>query len=124
MVANERVIEVRPELKYIAPTRRAVRDHLAECGVAQTADAELMVSELVGNAIVHAGTEIKVTVWCAPDRAHVEVHDASPVVPQPQRRDPRSPGGHGLQIVDALAARWGVERIAGDGKRVWFEILA
>ncbi len=122
MVQSERVIEVQPELRHIAPTRRAVRELLSACGVTETQDAELMVSELVGNAIVHAGTAITVTVRCTADRTVVEVRDHSPVMPEPRRHEPVEPGGHGLRIVEALALRWGVERIANDGKTVWFEL--
>ena len=121
-VATEWVIDVQPELRCIAPTRVAVRNQLSACGFTQTADAELMVSELVGNAILHAGTEISVTVRCNTERTVVEVHDGSPVMPQPRAHEPLRPGGHGLRIVDALAPRWGVEAVAGDGKTVWFEV--
>lgn len=123
MVGSEWVIDVVPELRYIAPTRLAVRDQLFACGVVQTADAELMVSELIGNAILHAGTEISVTVRCTRERAVVEVHDGSPVLPEVRAHEPTRPGGHGLRIVDALAFRWGVEPTANDGKTVWFEVL-
>lgn len=78
MGTTERVIVVQPELRYIASTRQAVREELAACGVADTDDAELMVSELVGNAIVHAGTKITVTVRCTHERTVIGVHDHSP----------------------------------------------
>lgn len=123
MVGTVWVIEVEPELRCIAPTRAAVREHLSACGVEQTADAELMVSELVGNAIVHAGTDISVTVRCTQERATVEVHDGSSVMPEVRGHEPMRPGGHGLRIVEALALRWGVEQSAGHGKTVWFEVL-
>jgi anti-sigma regulatory factor (Ser/Thr protein kinase) len=122
MVATEWVIDVEPELRCIAPTRAAVRDQLSACGVAQTADAELMVSELVGNAIVHAGTEISVTVRCTRGRTIIEVHDGSSVLPEVRGYEPMRPGGHGLRIVEALASRWGVEPSPDDGKTVWFEV--
>ncbi len=123
MVGTEWVIDVQPELRCIAPTRAAVREQLSACGVAHTADAELMVSELVGNAIMHAGTEISVTVRCTEDRTIVEVHDGSSVMPELRGREPMRPGGHGLRIVEALASRWGVEPCEDDGKTVWFEML-
>jgi hypothetical protein len=31
-------------------------------------------------------------------------------------------GGHGLRMVDALSTRWGVDRVDGAGKSVWFEL--
>ena len=122
MDGSQWLIEVPPDLRHVGPTRLAVRDRLTECGVAEVAEAELMVSELIGNAIVHAGTEITVSVRCASDRALVEVHDGSPIIPQPKRPEVLRAGGLGLPIVQALALRWGVEPCAGDGKTVWFEV--
>src|SRR6478672_3311319 len=115
------MIDVQPELRCIAPTRVAVRNQLSACGFTHTADAELMVSELVGNAIMHAATPISVTVRCTPERTVVEVHDGSPVMPELRGHEPLRPGGHGLRIVEALAQRWGVRSCADDGKTVWFE---
>ena len=117
-------VDVEPELRSIGPTRLAVRDHLVGCGVSDVAGAELMVSELVGNAILHAGTEITVTVLCVAGRVRVEVHDGSSVLPEPQPDDPLRPGGYGLRIVQTLALAWGVTPIAAHGKNVWFELPA
>lgn len=122
MVATEWVMDVRPELKSIAPTRRAVRERLARCGVVDTADAELMVSELVGNAILHAATPIRVAVRCTEEKALVEVQDGSSVMPEARGHEPMRPGGHGLRIVDALSVRWGVRPCDTGGKIVWFEV--
>jgi hypothetical protein len=115
-------VDVEPELTSIGPTRLAVREHLVGCGVSDVAGAELMVSELVGNAIIHAGGEITVTVRVDDGRVRVEVHDGSRVLPEPQKDDPLRPGGYGLRIVQTLAFSWGVIPVAADGKTVWFEL--
>jgi anti-sigma regulatory factor (Ser/Thr protein kinase) len=87
--------------------------------------ARLVVSELVTNAIEHAGTELSVTVSRRGTRLHLSVRDGDPR--PPLLRDPNSgPSGHpdtdyrgrGLRIVHAAAAAWG-SMPTPDGKRVW-----
>ena len=51
----------------------------------------------------------------------VAVSDGDPHVPQMEPRLPTRVGGNGLRIVDALSNHWGVERVPGDGKTVWFD---
>ena len=84
-------------------------------------DAELLTSELVANAVLHARTAFRVSVDLDGDRLRVEVHDASDDAPVRRDPGPRATGGRGVLIVDALADRWGVEP-DGDGKAVWFEL--
>ena len=106
--------------------RQGVRAVAAAHGVDSSA-AELLVSELVGNAVRHssAGQDddavvLRVTVGGAALR--VELDDASehlPQVPSEQRQGAES--GRGLLLVTELATRWGAHAFAG-GKRVWFEV--
>ncbi|WP_046509245.1 ATP-binding protein, partial [Streptomyces odonnellii] len=49
----------------------------------------------------------------------IEVHDGSPVRPQPRTPDPEALDGRGLLLVDALADEWGVADRAGPGKMIW-----
>ena len=87
-------------------------------------DAKLLVTELVANAIKHAGGGIQ-TVIIRIRRNHfvrVEVLDPGPIF----NPDPRPPGtgagsGRGLYLVDAVANAWGVEPDEA-GKKVWFEL--
>lgn len=84
--------------------------------------AELLTSELVSNVVLHACTELEVSVSPEAGRAvRVEVADESlrPPVPRKPTRDALT--GRGLILVDALAADWGVEPTSG-GKAVWFEL--
>jgi anti-sigma regulatory factor (Ser/Thr protein kinase) len=85
------------------------------------ADAELLVSELVTNAVKYGPEEgaIRLIVESDDRRTRFTVHDAG-LGPLPEMRaeDDPAPGGHGLRLVDALADRWGVER---GSTRVWFE---
>jgi serine phosphatase RsbU (regulator of sigma subunit)/anti-sigma regulatory factor (Ser/Thr protein kinase) len=82
-------------------------------------DATLVVTELVANAVDHAGTPSTLTVRRGDGELHVRVRDTRPG-PAPQLRavDPHAPRGRGLQMVDALAAGWGVTP-HDDGKTVW-----
>jgi anti-sigma regulatory factor (Ser/Thr protein kinase) len=82
-------------------------------------DAAMVVTELVANAVDHAGTPSTVTVDLDDGGLRLAVRDASPdTAPRPRPVDPLAPRGRGLQMVDALAASWGVSRHA-DGKTVW-----
>jgi hypothetical protein len=103
--------------------RRAVSELLARGATAAWhADAALVVSELVSNAITECG-ECRLSAWFLVDEAalRVEVIDRSSNLPITQSIDSTRVGGHGLRIVEALSTRWGTvpsER----GKIVWFEI--
>jgi anti-sigma regulatory factor (Ser/Thr protein kinase) len=88
-----------------------------------SADAELVVSELVTNALLHApGTDrFVLTVVERPGGVRVEVADGSSIAPVIRELEDGRAGGRGLRIVQALAVAWGhVED--GSGKRVWVEL--
>ncbi|MGW6691117.1 ATP-binding protein [Streptomyces sp. NPDC054961] len=87
-------------------------------------DALLLVSEVVGNACLHAGGPTSLLLRCSPERLRIEVTDGSTDAPAPRAHaDPGLPGGHGLLIVERLAAQWGSEPVDG-GKCVWVEVDA
>ncbi|AUH45131.1 hypothetical protein CXR04_25300 [Streptomyces sp. CMB-StM0423] len=121
--------------------RRFVRELLAGRAGPEVDDAELLTSELVTNAVVHAGTEVRVrcrlvtedatAAGLARDGADgggaaaeptllVEVTDghAARVMPLPA---PEESYGYGLQLVAALADAWGVEHRRSE-KTVWFRM--
>lgn len=83
--------------------------------------ASLLVSELVTNAIRHAGGQVRVRMRRGSRTISVEVADNDTRMPRPRRAAGTDEGGRGLQLVDALADRWGV-RPTGEGKVVWFEL--
>ena len=106
--------------------RLHARAVLTEWGLADLAEAaELIVSELVTNAVRHGSPDIVVALSVSAGRVRVAVqdgNDALPVVPSAPPSIDR-PTGRGLLIVSATAADWGVEPIAGGpGKRVWVEL--
>jgi hypothetical protein len=80
--------------------------------------ARLVVSELVTNAVKHAGTDICVTVSRRAERLHVIVSDNDHRLPElPPRRRGRSVVS-GLEFVQAVSTRWGTLPTA-DGKMIW-----
>jgi anti-sigma regulatory factor (Ser/Thr protein kinase) len=91
-------------------------------------DAAIITSELVANAVQHAcgngAATIGVTLTCAgsPPAVTVVVSDSSPH--GPVRRETPADGeqGRGLQIVEALSARWGWRY--EDGGKTVFAVLA
>ena len=82
----------------------------------------LLTSELVTNAYRHAGTETHVSVRLDHDCTRVEVRDVGRGEPELRPLDTDRVDGRGLQIVDALADRWGYHSNAG-GTAVWFELV-
>jgi anti-sigma regulatory factor (Ser/Thr protein kinase) len=88
-------------------------------------DARLLVSELVGNSVRHAeqpaGVPLRITAFAVDDVVRVEVEDRGRGAVRRRESDPRT-GGYGLELVELLAARWGVSH--EHGTRVWFELTA
>ncbi|WP_406175037.1 SpoIIE family protein phosphatase [Streptomyces sp. NBC_00996] len=80
---------------------------------------ELLVSELVGNVVRHAGGPA--TLRLLRSRTLIcEVSDGSPTMPQIRRAADTDEGGRGLQLIAALAERWGA-RYTPAGKCIWAE---
>jgi anti-sigma regulatory factor (Ser/Thr protein kinase) len=87
-------------------------------------DVQLLVSEIVTNAVVHApaAESIGLAVLATEDVVRVEISDRGGGFTPPAEIGKREPtaGGWGLPIIDSIAERWGVER--SDGTTVWFEV--
>lgn len=87
--------------------------------------AQLLVTEVVTNALRHGSGPMTMQLLERPSGMRVEVHDAGVGLPRQRATSPLDTGGRGLQIVDALATSWGVTPAsARSGKTVWFEIAA
>lgn len=123
--------EARLELGRDAATPRAARNFVRDALARWPVDADLedltdsvtlLVSELVTNAVVHAGSDVEVLVRLTAGAAHVEVSDRSEgrVAPRDAAEDDTS--GRGLALVEAMSRRWGVRPRSDGGKTVWFEI--
>lgn len=107
--------------------RRAVHTLLTAWGLDHVADeVDVVVSELVTNALLHsgegaAGTGAPVITFHLAVRAGrltTRVVDASPLPPRPEDAEETAESGRGLILVEALAADWGWEDLP-DGKAVW-----
>jgi hypothetical protein len=105
-----------------AAARHFAVDAVRRLGAADLADdTALVVTELAANAIVHAQTGFTVDLSAGPAVLRITVRDASPLPPASAADLPALPL-HGLGAVDALASRWGVERLGHSGKLVWVEL--
>ena len=112
---------------YLAPrpqtagqARRLTRRTLHHWGLDDLVETtELMVSEIVANAVRFASRPITLRLLCT-DVLRCEVGDDSPVVPRMRHARLSDEGGRGLFLVDQLAQRWGATRVS-TGKVVWFE---
>jgi anti-sigma regulatory factor (Ser/Thr protein kinase) len=82
---------------------------------------QLLVSELVTNAVVHAGSDVRIAVIAQDDGVRVEVADDREAMPQLLPGDRTRGDGRGLAIVERVARSWGAEPRPG-GKTVWFEL--
>jgi anti-sigma regulatory factor (Ser/Thr protein kinase) len=85
-------------------------------------DAVLLLSELVANAALHAGTEIGVRIELKPDCVRLSVTDGSPREPVLRRYSDEATTGRGLNLVSLLARQWGVDPNPDGGKTVWAEV--
>jgi len=106
----------------VPEARGLVRDLLRSTGREDLEDiATLLVSEIVTNALLHAGTPINVAARFEERRLRVEVRDGSLHLPVPRRYASTAGTGRGLLMVEQLVDDWGVLRHA-DGKTVWFTL--
>jgi anti-sigma regulatory factor (Ser/Thr protein kinase) len=109
----------------VGRARHLVHRSLDRWGVpVDEAVAELLVSELVTNALRYGLQPMRLIARRAEHGLRIEVHDARPGEPPRLRRaNPDSLNGRGMVLVDALAARWGWSEFGGS-KQVWFELDA
>ena len=83
--------------------------------------AQLLVSELVTNAIVHTSSEVRLGVCVRDATIRVEVSDHDERLPLWRASGSNDTDGRGLGIVDGVADAWG-SGLRRDGKAVWFEL--
>jgi anti-sigma regulatory factor (Ser/Thr protein kinase) len=128
-LADGDLVELAIALDTRAPG--AARDFVVLCleqrVVASALDsAQLLVSELVTNSFRHGGApmdDVMVTVELMPHWFRVGVQDSgSDAVIAARPADLVTGGGFGLNLVQMLSERWGVERLAGGGTQVWAQL--
>ncbi|MEV6972861.1 SpoIIE family protein phosphatase [Kitasatospora sp. NPDC093806] len=133
MVTARAAATFEPVGRSAAAARSFVRDALLGWGLPEVVDdAVVLVSELVTNAVVHAGTAAEVCCLREDGTVRIEVTDHHPERGLPSfadvpttssdhYADPDGEGGRGLLMCAALAERWGVEYGSGR-KTVWFRL--
>jgi anti-sigma regulatory factor (Ser/Thr protein kinase) len=108
-----------------AAARAAVRSYLR--GAPGEVDSQaldralLLTSEIVTNAILHARTPLRLVVCLDNGEAEVRVYDGGQALPRRRSYQPDAGTGRGMNLVEALADRWGVEATPA-GKCVWFAV--
>lgn len=104
--------------------RRLVRQLLTDADRADLLDAaELVVSELVTNALLHTASAIDVSARVDADGLLLEVFDESASLPAERGHDVLAGTGRGLALVHELTAGWGARRTSS-GKVVWARVGA
>ncbi|WP_354642510.1 SpoIIE family protein phosphatase [Kitasatospora camelliae] len=133
MVTARAAATFEPVGRSAAAARAFVRDALLGWGLPEVVDdAIVLVSELVTNAVVHAGTAAEVCCLREEESVRIEVTDRHPERDLPsfahvsaassdRYADPDGEGGRGLLMCSALSTSWGVEYSAGR-KTVWFRL--
>lgn len=119
-------LELPPQRRSVGVGRHWVVRAAAEAGVTGMANqiVELLVSELLANAVLHGSGDlpIRVEMACTDTLVRVAVTDGVPQRPVVLHPEPSAPAGRGMAIIEAMSNRWGVDPRPTGGKTVWFEI--
>ena len=114
--------ELSSSVEAAAQARRVVRDLLRQGRRLEMVEtACLLTSELVANAIVHAGAPVELVVDLDRSRLAIEVIDCSEGDPARGTPSLLDTHGRGLDLVERLSDAWGVTHVR-PGKSVWFAL--
>jgi anti-sigma regulatory factor (Ser/Thr protein kinase) len=119
MRASKRFIH---DTRSVPQARRFVTEFLSDSSPDPRSLAEMMVSELVTNCLLHTGSDFTVSLEQTEHQLRVEVSDEGEGRPVLRPSDPTSVSGRGLRAIDMLSDSWGVETHASSGKTVWFTL--
>lgn len=117
-------LQLGPQLDAAARSRTFVRAALLSWGLEDLLDPVLLLtSEVVSNALLHAGTDMVVRVQQDGSGVRVDVADGSGVPPVRRRLSSSATTGRGVQLLDNLSDEWGwIPSL--QGKSVWFQVLS
>lgn len=116
------LLDLPPKLDTAARARDHVRWWLLSWELEDLVEPVLLLtSEVVTNALLHAGTDITVSVQRDGLGVRVEVGDGSSVRPVRRRPSSSATTGRGVQMLERFADDWGYE-VVGNGKLVWFSV--
>jgi DNA-binding NarL/FixJ family response regulator len=117
------VLDLPRDLASVREARQFLRRTLTAWDLADVEDtSQLVVSELVTNAVTHADSACRVRLLRHPSTLRIEVSDCGAGTPDPQPANPGGEHGRGIHIVSALSVAWGTEPLADGGKVVWAEL--
>jgi anti-sigma regulatory factor (Ser/Thr protein kinase) len=121
MASETTAARLRVELEPVVQAARRARELVTEACTRWdlpdlTGPAHTAVTELVNNAVVHAGTPMTVGLTVQGRELHIAVRDYSHRPPQVSQPTPY--GGRGLRLLEAVASGWGCTPL-DDGKVVW-----
>ncbi len=115
-------IPLTPDLSAVGQARHAVTTALRSWQLPEAVDtAELLVSEIVTNAIRYSRVPGELVLRSAPTALYIEVSDSDSRLPRILHPDEQEEYGRGLILVDALATRWDT-RPTHSGKTVWCQL--
>lgn len=124
MVADA-IFEFVPDAHSSAKARLLACDWASDLDPDLAFALELVVSELVTNAIRHGTGQITMALSDTAEGIRVEVHDYGYGRPVPRVASARAPGGRGLRLIERLSAAWGVDSsVTRAGKTVWAVVPA
>ena len=107
-----------------AGARRFVEETLRRWDCEEVLDTvKLLVSELVTNSVIHAGSAADVAVLLKEDALRIEVSDEGGGAVDPRDAAADATSGRGMELVGSLSSAWGVD-VTDHGKTVWFEVPA
>ena len=123
-----RMAIARHDFRGAGKARHFVHDYLVERRLERLSDdLEVITSEVVTNALVHADSEVELRLREYPDRIHLEVRDtdAKPPIPtsvtESEEDNAVAEHGRGIDIVGHLSFQWGCSP-NGRGKTVWVDL--
>lgn len=118
-----RLREALPASPIAAPVARRLLSRACRSWSVQDSlePAELVATELVANAVRHAGSRVTFTVSLRKGNLQISVGDDSPVLPRRRAATAADEHGRGLLMLDALCGDWGMTCV-GDGKVVWARV--
>lgn len=104
----------------VGEARSWIDAFLSECTIGDTVrdDAQLVVSELVTNALMHGEGQLVLRASITGGTVQISVTDSGDDLPEVLPLDPTRIGGLGLIVVERIASEWGVSPFPG-GKTVW-----
>ena len=118
-----RTVRLAGALSSCSLARRVLREVMVQHGFEACLDAaELACTELVSNVVLHAHTDLELTVEVDRTAVRVEVRDFSPVLPVQRSYDSQATTGRGLALVAVLTTDHGITDAGPGGKTAWFSI--